>query len=106
MCPEVYCRDVWSRAGEGAGRNYNWSSRGPSADGAMGVSLSAPGAAIAVVPQWTTAARQLMNGAFLFGSCSTVFLMLTPCACMTSSSDAALLYFGCIGAISTPYLYP
>ncbi|KAK6759539.1 hypothetical protein RB195_021242 [Necator americanus] len=41
---------------------YPWSARGPCVDGAVGVSLCAPGAAFAGVPRFCRKAKQMMNG--------------------------------------------
>ncbi|KAG7310304.1 hypothetical protein JYU34_003059 [Plutella xylostella] len=61
VSPEMMSAAYSMRARSGGGL-FSWSSRGPCADGAAGVSVCAPGAAVAPVARFTLRNSQLMNG--------------------------------------------
>ncbi|CAF4089647.1 unnamed protein product, partial [Adineta steineri] len=62
ITPEMQIAEYALRESTGCTTPFPWSSRGPCSDGWLGVCISAPGAAITSVPQFTLCQRQQKNG--------------------------------------------
>mmetsp|Transcript_8805 Transcript_8805/g.11071 ORF Transcript_8805/g.11071 Transcript_8805/m.11071 type:complete len:1292 (+) Transcript_8805:46-3921(+) len=62
VSPTMMSAEYSALKDDNEGTTYTWSSVGPTADGAQGVDIMAPGAAITCVPNWCLQRNQLMNG--------------------------------------------